>query len=139
MGTLVVAIACLPGGAAGQAQTFPSRPVTIIVPFPPGGSTDVVARIMAERMRPLLGQAVVIENVGGAGGSVGAARVAKAAPDGYTLLLHQPGLAAAQTLYSTLTYDAEKDFPGVAPHHPPASITAARTHLPATSTPAHRP
>src|SRR6266446_86082 len=69
-------------GIAG-AQTYPSRSITIVVPFPPGGSTDVVARIMAERMRPLLGQPVIIENVGGAGGSIGVGRVARAAPDGH--------------------------------------------------------
>ena len=68
--------------AGAQAQTFPSRTITLIVPFPPGGSTDTVARIMAERMQPILGQPVVIENVGGAGGSTAVGRVARAAPDG---------------------------------------------------------
>jgi len=70
--------------AFAQAQTYPSRPITLVVPFPPGGSTDAAARIMAERMRATLGQSVVIENVGGAGGSIGVGRVARAAPDGYT-------------------------------------------------------
>lgn len=65
-----------------QAQTYPSRPITLIVPFPPGGSTDAAARILAERMRASLGQSVVIENVGGAGGSIAVGRVARAAPDG---------------------------------------------------------
>src|SRR5947208_16370157 len=84
-----IALALLAGLAGVQAQTYPTRPITIVVPFPPGGSTDVVARIMAERMRPLLGQPVVIENVGGAGGSIGVGRVARAAPDGYTIDIGQ--------------------------------------------------
>jgi tripartite-type tricarboxylate transporter receptor subunit TctC len=70
--------------ASAYAQPFPSRPITLIVPFPPGGSTDTTARIMAERMRPLLGQPIVIENVGGAGGSIGG-RLARASADGYTI------------------------------------------------------
>jgi tripartite-type tricarboxylate transporter receptor subunit TctC len=75
--------ASLVGGLAGaQAQTFPSRQITLVVPFPPGGSTDVAARIMAEKMRPILGQPVIIENVGGAGGSIAVGRVARAAPEG---------------------------------------------------------
>jgi tripartite-type tricarboxylate transporter receptor subunit TctC len=75
--------------AVAEAQTYPSRPITLVVPFPPGGSTDAAARIMAERMRATLGQSVVIENVGGAGGSIGVGRVARAAPDGYTFDIGQ--------------------------------------------------
>src|SRR5262249_25011053 len=86
---VTVALALTASGASVHAQTYPSRPITLVVPFPPGGSTDVVARIMAERMRPLLGQPVVIENVGGAGGSIGVGRVARAAPDGYTIDIGQ--------------------------------------------------
>jgi tripartite-type tricarboxylate transporter receptor subunit TctC len=71
------------------AQAYPARPITMIVPFPPGGSTDVTARVLAERMRPLLGQPVIIENVGGAGGSIGVGRLARAAPDGYAIDLGQ--------------------------------------------------
>ena len=86
--TTIVAVACSLGtGLPASAQSYPSRPITLIVPFPPGGSTDVVGRIVAERMRASLGQPVIIENVGGAGGMTGANRVAKAAPDGYTVLL----------------------------------------------------
>ena len=75
--------------ANAQAQTYPSRPITLVVPFPPGGSTDAAARIMAERMRIPLGQPVVIENAGGAGGSIGVGRVARSAPDGYTFDIGQ--------------------------------------------------
>jgi tripartite-type tricarboxylate transporter receptor subunit TctC len=80
-----------------------------VVPFPPGGSTDVVGRIMAERMRPLLGQPVIIENVGGAGGSIAVGRVARAAPDGYTIDIGQWDTHVGSVIYP-LTYDLQKDF-----------------------------
>src|ERR1700739_3527180 len=70
--------------AAARADNFPSRPITLIVPFPPGGSTDVAARIMADKMGAALGQPVIVENVGGAGGSIGVGRLARSTPDGYT-------------------------------------------------------
>src|SRR4051794_2845075 len=79
---VVIALTAFAGIAGVQAQTYPSRSITIVVPFPPGGSTDVAARTMADRMRPLLGQSIIIENVGGAGGSIAVGRVARAAPDG---------------------------------------------------------
>ena len=79
------ALLALCAGFTAQAQTFPARPVTLIVPFPPGGSTDTAARIIGERMRGPLGQTVVIENVGGAGGTIALQRVARANPDGYTI------------------------------------------------------
>jgi tripartite-type tricarboxylate transporter receptor subunit TctC len=80
------------GTASAAAQTYPSRPITMIVPFPPGGATDAIARIISERLRAALGQPVIIENVGGAGGSIGVGRAVRAAPDGYTLNLGQLGL-----------------------------------------------
>jgi tripartite-type tricarboxylate transporter receptor subunit TctC len=95
--------------ASAAAQPYPSRQITIIVPFPPGGSTDTAARIMAERMRPLLGQPVIIENVGGAGGSIGVGRVARAAPDGYTIDIGQWDTHVGSIIYK-LSYDLEKDF-----------------------------
>ena len=97
------------GIAAAQAQTYPSRQITLVVPFPPGGSTDIAARIMAERMRPLLGQSVIVENVGGAGGSIGVGRVARAAPDGYTIDIGQWDTHVGSIIY-TLNYDLQKDF-----------------------------
>jgi tripartite-type tricarboxylate transporter receptor subunit TctC len=111
MQRLIVAIALtVSAGIAGaHAQTFPSRPITIVVPFPPGGSTDVVARIMAERMRPVLGQPVIIENVGGAGGSIAVGRVARMAPDGYTIDIGQWDTHVGSVIYR-LTYDLQKDF-----------------------------
>ncbi|MEA2871179.1 MAG: hypothetical protein QOH67_1155 [Hyphomicrobiales bacterium] len=95
--------------SSAHAQPYPSRPITLIVPFPPGGSTDTAARIMAERMRPILGQPIVIENVGGAGGSIGVGRVARAAPDGYTIDIGQWDTHVGSIIYK-LNYDLEKDF-----------------------------
>src|SRR5689334_4308413 len=84
------------GGAAAvglprvsRAETYPARPITLIVPFPPGGSTDPAGRILAARMAEILGQAVVVENVGGAGGSIAVGRLSRAAPDGYTIDIGQ--------------------------------------------------
>src|SRR5579872_4578098 len=95
-----------------QAQTgYPHRPITLIVPYAPGGGNDVLARAVAEPMGKSLGQPLVIENRGGAGGSVGTRQVAKAAPDGYTLGLGGTGtLAIDPTLYSNGAYDPRKDF-----------------------------
>jgi tripartite-type tricarboxylate transporter receptor subunit TctC len=111
MKKLIVAIAltAFAGIADVQAQTYPSRSITIVVPFPPGGSTDVAARIMADRMRPLLGQPIIIENVGGAGGSIAVGRVARAAPDGYTIDIGQWDTHVGSIIYN-LSYDLQKDF-----------------------------
>jgi tripartite-type tricarboxylate transporter receptor subunit TctC len=105
---LACAVALSAGGVS--AQSYPSRPITVVVPFSAGGPTDTVTRLVSEVMSKDLGQQVVVENVGGAGGTLGAARVAKAAPDGYTLLLHHIGIATSATLYRKLPYDALKDF-----------------------------
>jgi tripartite-type tricarboxylate transporter receptor subunit TctC len=91
------------------AQNFPTRPVTLIVPFPPGGSTDTAARLIADRMRQSLGQTVVIENAGGAGGSIAVGRVARANPDGYTIDIGQWDTHVGSIIYP-LTYDLQKDF-----------------------------
>ena len=105
-----ITLTVIAGIAGVQAQTYPSRPITIIVPFLPGGSTDVAGRIMAERMRAILGQPVIIENVGGAGGSIGVGRVARAAPDGYTIDLGQWDTHVGNGVVYPLTYDLQKDF-----------------------------
>src|SRR3954465_1746987 len=110
MKKLVAVVALLVAAVThAQAQSYPSRQITLIVPFPPGGSTDTAARIMAERMRPILGQPIVIENVGGAGGSIGVGRVARAAPDGYTIDIGQWDTHVGSIIYP-LTYDLAKDF-----------------------------
>ena len=115
---------------AASAQTYPTRPITLIVPFPPGGATDAIARIMQDSLSQSLGQQIVIENIGGAGGMIAAGRAARAAPDGYTVLLHQVALAAGMTLYPNLGFDAEKDFVTVGPVNTAASAIAARPTLP---------
>jgi tripartite-type tricarboxylate transporter receptor subunit TctC len=102
---LLLAAAALTAGA----QSFPMRPVTLIVPFPPGGSTDTAARIIGERMRQPLGQTVVIENVGGAGGTIGVGRVARGNPDGYTIDIGQWDTHVGSIIYP-ITYDLQKDF-----------------------------
>ena len=113
-----------------QAQTYPSRPVTLVVPFAAGGATDAIARILNDSMTQSLGQQVVVETVGGAGGMIGAARVARAAPDGYTILLHQVGLAAGMTLYPNPSFDAEKDLTGIGIVNTSSSVIAGRKALP---------
>src|SRR5579862_1489429 len=95
--------------APAQAQDFPTRTITLIVPFPPGGSTDVAGRILADKMGAALGQAVIVENVGGAGGSIGVGRVARAAPDGYTIDIGQWDTHVGSIIYK-LNYDLVTDF-----------------------------
>src|SRR5438034_4682395 len=115
---------------AASAQTYPSRPITLVVPYPPGGATDAISRIIQDSMSQSLGQQVVIENIGGAGGMIAAARAARAAPDGYTILIHQVALAAGVTMYNNLTFDAEKDFVTIGLINTAASTWAARADLP---------
>jgi tripartite-type tricarboxylate transporter receptor subunit TctC len=104
-----LALSAFCAAANVAAQTFPSRTITLIVPFPPGGSTDAVARIMAEKMQVVLGQPVIIENVGGAGGTTAVGRVARAAPDGYTIDIGQWDTHVGSIIYK-LNHDPEKDF-----------------------------
>jgi tripartite-type tricarboxylate transporter receptor subunit TctC len=116
LSVLVAILFALPA-AAQDAQSFPSRPIRIIVPFPAGATTDMLARLFAQRLSDGLNQAVVVENVGGAGGSLGADQVAKAAPDGYTLLFHN---ITFTTTTSSLQFvgrsrhDIEQDFVPIA-------------------------
>jgi tripartite-type tricarboxylate transporter receptor subunit TctC len=128
--TVAAALALFAVAASTHAQTYPSRPITMVVPFPPGGSTDVVARIMAERMRPLLGQPLVIENVGGAGGSIGVGRVARASPDGYTIDIGQWDTHVGGIIYR-LAYDLQKDFEPIGLMSINPQLMVARKGLPA--------
>jgi tripartite-type tricarboxylate transporter receptor subunit TctC len=99
------------GVAPALAQTFPDRPITMVIPFAAGGSTDLVGRLVAEKMSETLGQQVIVENRGGAGGNLGAASVAKAAPDGYTILLATVATHALNpAVYTNMPYDPVKDF-----------------------------
>ena len=112
---LISGIAAASAPALLRAQSYPSRPIRMIVPFTPGGSTDILGRSVGQALAESLGQAVVIDNVPGAGGSIGADRVAKAAPDGYTLLMGHIGtLAVTPSIYPKLPYDPERSFAAVA-------------------------
>jgi tripartite-type tricarboxylate transporter receptor subunit TctC len=120
--------ACILASGA-SAQIYPDRPVTMLVAFPPGGADDAIARIIQDPMQNALGQPIVIENVGGAGGIIAAAKAARTEPDGYTILLHQDALAAAMTLYPNRTFDAEKDFVTIGLINTAAVILAGRPTL----------
>src|SRR6266849_474270 len=113
VGAALLVIACASGMGAG-AQTYPTRPVTLVVPFAAGGPTDTITRIVGERMRVSLGQIVVIENVTGADGTIGVGRVVRAAPDGYTLSIGQWSTHVLNGAAYTLSYDLLKDFEPVA-------------------------
>lgn len=128
---IAVALVVFAGIASAHAQNYPSRQITLIVPFPPGGSTDVAARIMAEHMRARLGQPVVIENVGGAGGSIAVGRLARAAPDGYTIDIGQWDTHVGSIIYK-LDYDLQKDFEpiGLISNNP--QLMVAKKDLPAS-------
>lgn len=108
------ALAALAGslllGGAAAAQDYPSRPITLIVPFSAGGPSDSIARLVGQSMSGALGQQIVVESVGGAGGTLGAARVARSDPDGYTILIHHVALAAGASLYDNLDYDTATAF-----------------------------
>ncbi len=109
---LVAGAAALPiVSSIARAQAYPARTITLIVPFPPGGSTDVAARIVADHMSRTLGQQIIVQNVSGAGGTTGSIRAMRADPDGYTILMGQMGThAASVALYPNLAYKPDADF-----------------------------
>ena len=110
-GKFLMLLAGLALATASQAQSWPSKPVKFIVPFPPGGATDISARLIGQKLGDMWGQTVVIENRGGAGGGVGATEAARAAPDGYTLFFPSGSVVTAnQHIYAKMAYDPEKDF-----------------------------
>ena len=126
------ALALLAGGAA--AQSYPSRPVRVIVPFAPGGATDIIARLVAQKLADRLGQSVVVENKPGAGTTIGNAEVAKAKPDGYTLLFAPTPFVISQVVYPTLPYDPQKDFAPVSLLAVSPFILVVNAAFPAKST-----
>jgi tripartite-type tricarboxylate transporter receptor subunit TctC len=132
LSVIIIAIALVAGAMPARAQDYASRPITVIVPFPAGGASDVVARIVTNQMSKILGQSIVIENVGGAGGTIGSARAAAAAPDGYTLLAAAMGShVAAPVLTPNVRYDPVADFVpiGITAHSP--AVILARKDFPA--------
>jgi tripartite-type tricarboxylate transporter receptor subunit TctC len=130
MGRLIVSAVLFALCGVAAAQNFPTRPITLIVPFPPGGSTDTAARIIAERMRAPLGQTVVIENAGGAGGSIALGRVARANADGYTIDIGQWDTHVGNIIYP-LNYDLQKDFDPIGLMSINPQLMIARKDIPA--------
>jgi tripartite-type tricarboxylate transporter receptor subunit TctC len=127
----VIFAAALANAVTASAQPYPSRPITMIVPFPPGGPTDTIGRIIIERMRVSLGQPVIIENVGGAGGSIGVGRVARAMPDGYTIGIGNSSSHVFNGALYTLPYDLLTDFAPVSLLSSQPALIVARKDLPA--------
>ena len=128
---LLLAFSCFAVSLAFAA--YPEKQLTIVVPYPPGGSTDVLGRILAQSMSKDLGQAVIVENTGGAGGTIGAAKVAKASPDGYILLFHNMAQASAPALYAKLPYDPVTDFISIGMVTEVPMVLVARKDFPAES------
>jgi tripartite-type tricarboxylate transporter receptor subunit TctC len=130
--TAVCATAIWATAGIAAAQNFPTHPITLIVPFTAGGTTDVTARIVAEHMSRTLGQQVVVENIGGAGGTIGTARAMRASPDGYTIVIGQMGThAAAVALYPNLPYRPDADFEPIGLASAIPAIIVARKDFPA--------
>ena len=125
-------VAALPAlSRVALAQNYPSRPVTMIVTFPAGGAADVIARVMAERMRQPLGQPVIIENIGGADGSIGVGRAARARPDGYTICLGIDATFVLNGAFYSLPYDVLNDFVPISPLATGPTVIVARKTMPA--------
>ena len=119
--------------ATAAAQSFPTRPIRLIVPYPPGGGTDIVARVIGQRLQQSLGQPIVIDNRGGAGGTLGTAVAAKAAPDGNTMVLAPTSHVINPSIYAKLPYDTEKDFAPITMVASAAILMAVNPSVPADS------
>src|SRR5262252_8411127 len=130
----IVAVACAVAACPAPAQSWPAKPIRVIVPFPPGGSTDMVARIVAQKLEKPLGQPLVVENRGGAGGTIGTAAGAKAAPDGYVLTFGSTSThVVAPSVYPKLEYDPVKDFAPITLVAVSPYLLAVNPNLPAKS------
>jgi tripartite-type tricarboxylate transporter receptor subunit TctC len=129
--TLMGGAAMIWPAAADAADTFPSRPIRLVVPYPAGGGTDIVGRVLGQKLHESLGQPVVIDNRGGAGGTLGTALAAKAAPDGYTLLLVPTSHVINPSIYAKLPYDTEKDFAPITMVASAAILIAVNPRVPA--------
>jgi tripartite-type tricarboxylate transporter receptor subunit TctC len=130
---IVIAAAAALLASGASAQNFPEKPITVVVPFAAGGPTDKVARDLGVALGAALKQTIIIDNVGGAGGTLGATKVAKAAPDGYTLLLHHIGMATSPGLYRKLAYNTLNDFEYLGMINEVPMTLIGRPTLPATN------
>src|SRR3981189_2435220 len=130
--TLMAAIGA--GATPAAAQPYPNRPITLVVPFPPGGSATIIARIIADKMSERLGQQIVVDNRGGAGGSIAARQVAKSAPDGATLLIaFSATLAISPSMFPNVGYDPRTDFAPIGMIGMAPSVLVVHPSLPAHS------
>ena len=127
------AVFTLLGSASLACADFPEKPVTLVVPFAVGGPSDKIARDLADALRKPLGQTVIVDNSAGAGGTIGSAKVARAKPDGYTLLVHHIGMATAPTLYRKLSYKVPEDFEPLGLINEAPSVLIGKTGLAATT------
>jgi len=130
---LLAAGAMAAGYAAAQSQSYPARPIRMIIPFSPGGATDTPARLIAQKLPDAIGQPVIVDNRPGAGSAIGSEIVAKAQPDGYTLLLTGTPFAAISTLYGKLPFDPARDFVGIMQVASAPNVLAVHPSLPARS------
>src|SRR5437868_11797195 len=132
----IIAVVFLLLTTSAWAQTYPSKPIRIIVPFPAGATTDIISRLIGQRLQESMGQPVLVENRGGAGGQIGAAEVAKAAPDGYTILVHNitfPMASVAAALQNRAMYNIDSDFAGVSIAVFVPLVITAHPSVPATN------
>jgi len=132
---VAVVLAITAGPAVAQAPAYPSRPVTIIVPYPAGGQTEQVARQLAPKFSAKFGQNFIVENVSGGGTNIAGQRVARSAPDGHTLFIHNLQISANVALYKTLPFDTEKDFAPIAMINSNPLVLTGRKSLPASTLP----
>src|SRR3954462_14704061 len=133
-GASALGLLALTGASAGAQSSWPTKPVRIVVPFPPGGTTDIVARVVGQRLSEIYGPQFIVENRAGAGGNVGAALVAKSPPDGYTLFMSTPGPNANnQFLFKDPGFDPQKDFTPIIHVGETAQVSAVSSKLPANT------
>ncbi len=131
--TLALALGLVAFAGIASAQTYPDRPITLVVPYPAGGGNDVLGRLVAERMSKALGGTIIVENRGGAGGTIATRQVAKSAPDGYTLLIATSSLAINPALYPNVGYDPIKDFAPIGLLASGANVVLVHPSVPANS------
>src|SRR3982074_254871 len=132
---ILAAVLLLTGVAPSWAQGYPNRPVRVVVGFPAGGPTDVIARLVSQKLSDALGQQFFVENIGGAGGNTASGQVARAAPDGYTIMAISTGFVVNPSLYAKVPYDPIKDFAAVTPVAVSPNVVVVNPQVPAKSLP----